>query len=128
MPRERRDLVAGQFVAEEKREFARQLRREMTPAERALWAFLRNRKLAGFKFRRQQVIDGFIADFYCAEAGLVIELDGRVHDNQAEYDANRDRVLAERRLTVLRIPNARIETELVRVLTEIKEACRRLAG
>jgi very-short-patch-repair endonuclease len=128
MPRERRDVVVGQFVAEEKRQFARQLRREMTPAERLLWATLRNRKLAGFKFRRQQVIDGFIADFYCPEVGLVIELDGSVHDHQKEYDANRDRVLAEHRLTVLRIPNARIETELVRVLAEIEGACRRLGG
>jgi very-short-patch-repair endonuclease len=128
MPRERRDVIVGQFVTEEKRQFARQLSREMTPAERLLWAALRNRKLAGFKFRRQQVIDGFIADFYCADVGLVIELDGSVHDDQAEYDANRDRVLAERRLTILRIPNGHIETELVRVLTDIEGACRRLRG
>ena len=124
MPYERRDVVAGQFVKEEKRDFARQLRREMTPAERKLWSALRGRKLTGFKFRRQQVIDGFIADFYCPEVGLVLELDGLIHDAQAEHDAHRDRVLADRRLTVVRIPNRRIEIEFDRVLDEIEAACR----
>jgi very-short-patch-repair endonuclease len=121
-------VVAGQFVTEDKREFARQLRRDMTPAERRVWAAVRNRQIAGFKFRRQQVIDGFIADFYCAEVGLVIELDGAVHRSQAEYDANRDLVLTERRLTVLRVTNERIDTEFEGVLAEILHLCRQLGG
>lgn len=125
MPIERRDVVRGQFVTEDKASFARPLRREMTPAERTLWAVIRGRKLGGFKFRRQQPIDGYIADFFCAEAGLVLELDGAVHADQVEYDAHRDRVIAARRLTVLRIPNDRIQTEFHRVLAEIESACRR---
>ena len=128
MPRERRDVVVGQFVSEEKREFARQLRREMTPQEHALWAAVRGRKLGGFKFRRQQPIDGYVADFYCAETGVVVELDGAVHDDQAEYDTNRDRVIAERRLTVLRFRNDRIDSGLPAVLAEIEAVCRRLVG
>jgi len=128
MPRLRRDVVVGQFVTEDKRQFARQLRREMTPQEAKLWEQVRNRRLGRFKFRRQQVIDGYIADFYCAEAGLVIELDGTVHDDQGEYDANRDRVIAARRLTVVRVPNDRIDNELAAVLSETEELCRRLAG
>jgi len=71
------------------------------------------------KFRRQQIIDGTIADFYCAEAGLVIELDGPIHDTQVAYDGLRDRVLAARGLSVLRIPNQRAECELEMVLAEI---------
>ena len=55
---------------------ARRLRRDMTDAERKLWPRLRNRQLRGLKFRRQMPIGGFIADFACVEAGLVIEVDG----------------------------------------------------
>lgn len=128
MPRERRDVVAGQFVTDDKRQFARQLRHEMTPQEAKVWEAVRGRRLGGFKFRRQQVIDGFIADFYCAEVGVVIELDGAVHDDQAEYDANRDRVLTERRLTVIRVRNERIGHELTAVVREVEALCRRLAG
>jgi very-short-patch-repair endonuclease len=69
-------------------------RREMTPAEKMLWKELRGNKL-GVHFRRQQVIAGFIVDFYCHKAGLVIELDGSVHDEQIEEDAQRDKVLKE---------------------------------
>jgi very-short-patch-repair endonuclease len=89
-----RGVVPGQFVTDEKREIARTLRREMTPQERRVWEAVRGRRLGGFKFRRQQVIDGFIADFYCDRVGVVLELDGRVHEDQAEYDAHRDKVIA----------------------------------
>jgi very-short-patch-repair endonuclease len=120
----RRDIVAGQTVADGKVIRSRELRRDMTPAERALWACLRDRRLAGWKFRRQQVIDGFIADFYCADAGLVVELDGAVHDRQAAADAERDGILMARRLTVLRVRNERVAADLAGVLWEIEEWCR----
>jgi very-short-patch-repair endonuclease len=57
------------------------------------WQHLRANQLNGLHFRRQQIIDGFIADFYCHVARLVIEVDGEIHQQQAEYDAERDRVL-----------------------------------
>jgi very-short-patch-repair endonuclease len=59
---------------------AKVLRKTMTDAEILLWKALRNRRLNGFKFRRQHPIKGFIADFYCHEARLVIEVDGEIHD------------------------------------------------
>ena len=121
---EPRNIVAGQVVSEEKLSFSRQLRQNMTPAESRLWSQLRGRRSVGFKFRRQQIIDGYIADFFCAEAGLVIELDGPIHNEQAEYDRHRDAVLANRKLTILRIPNARVFGELESVLSEIMAACR----
>ena len=127
MPPETRAVTGGQFVTDDKRQFARHLRHEMTPQEAKVWQAVRGRRLGGFKFRRQQVIDGFIADFYCAEVGVVIELDGPVHDDQAEYDANRDRVIAERRITVVRVRNERIDNELAAALREVEEVCRRLA-
>lgn len=74
-------------------EQARQLRREMTPAERVLWDRLRNRRFLGLKFRRQHPLGRFIADFYCAEHRLVIELDGDVHLARREYDQARTNAL-----------------------------------
>ncbi len=59
--------------------FARALRRTATPQEAQLWTYLRDRRLAGLKFHRQHPLLGYIADFYCAERGLVVELDGVVH-------------------------------------------------
>jgi very-short-patch-repair endonuclease len=128
MPHQRREVIPGQFVTEDKRQFARQLRQEMTPQEKKVWQAVRGRRLGGLKFRRQQVIDGYIADFYCDHAGVVLELDGSVHANQVEYDAHRDRVIASRGLLVLRLPNGRIDGEFDRVLAEIVEACRHRVG
>ena len=124
MPRQRRDIVAGQAVSEEKFLFSRYLRREMTPHEHILWEYLRDRRLANLKFRRQQIIDGFIADFYCAETGVVIELDGPIHDSSVKEDNIRDRVIAAHQLLVLRFPNQRIDNELAQVIAEIEEVCR----
>ena len=71
---------------------ARQLRKEMTPAERLLWKLLRNRRLRSWKFRRQKAIGFYIADFYCHELKLIVELDGDVHSSphQSAHDENRD--------------------------------------
>ena len=123
LPDDRSPITSRQFITESKLAFARQLRREMTPQERTLWERLRDRRLSGWKFRRQQLIDGFIADFFCAEVGVVLELDGAVHKLQQEYDAHRDRSFAARLLLVLRITNDRIERELDIVLAEVAEAC-----
>ena len=68
-----RRLTAGQRYA-----FARQLRRQSTPAERHAWTLLRNRGVLGLKFRRQHVLHGFIVDFCCLAKHIVIELDGNV--------------------------------------------------
>jgi very-short-patch-repair endonuclease len=111
-------IVVGRH-AREKRELAWRMRREMTPAETLLWQRLRRSQLEGLHFRRQQVIDGFIADFYCHVAGLVVELDGAVHATSTESDAERDRNLAARGLCILRIPNDRVEQEIEIVLAEL---------
>ena len=91
----------------------------MTADERILWGRLRANRLFGLHFRRQQVIDGFIVDFYCHEAGLVVEVDGAQHDDQREYDAERDRVLTQRGLHVLRISNGAVRANVADVLTRI---------
>src|SRR5437868_14306714 len=70
---------------------ARELRRELTIAERRAWELLRNRRMLNLKFRRQHVVAGFIADFYCAELRLGLETDGPGHERkmQSDYDAAR---------------------------------------
>ena len=88
--------------------FAKQLRKEMTKEERHLWYdFLRTYSV---RFSRQKVLGKYIADFYCAEAKLVIELDGSQHyqDHNMEKDAERTAFLAGYGLTVIRIPNNEI--------------------
>ena len=122
-----RNVVIGQKVEAEKVARAKELRRQMTPAERVLWQHLRRNQLEGFHFRRQQVIEGFIVDFYCHAAGLVVEIDGDVHQQRAEYDEERDRILAARGLRVLRIPNRDVLGNLPDVLNRIATACRSLA-
>jgi very-short-patch-repair endonuclease len=118
-----RNIVIGQKVEGTKVARAKELRREMTPEERTLWQQLRANRLRGLRFRRQQVIDGFIADFYCHAAGLVLELDSSSHDHQADYDAERDRILSARGLRVLRIRNEEIRSQLRGVLQRIAASC-----
>ena len=84
---------------------ARRLRRDMTDAERRLWSRLRNRQLLGLKFRRQMVLEGFIADFACVEARLVIELDGGQHAENVEADRLRSRAIEGAGYLVLRFWN-----------------------
>lgn len=84
---------------------ARQLRRASTDAERHLWRHLRYRNLADYKFRRQYPVAGYIVDFVCLSAMLVIEIDGGQHMDAVEYDAARTRKLEARGFRVLRFWN-----------------------
>lgn len=120
------NIIRGQKIDPKKLERAKELRRNMTPAETKLWAALRRNQLDGFHFRRQQIIDGFIVDFYCHAVGLVVEVDGPVHDEaeQADYDAERDRILAARGLCLLRVRNEEVMQNLGSVLERIRDACR----
>src|SRR5688572_16492351 len=105
------------------REASRELRRRSTPTERQLWAVLRGRRFGGRRFRRQQPIGPYIVDFLCAEARLIIEIDGLIHETQQEYDAERDQLLRERGYHVLRIPVDRVRHDLDGVLCQIEEGC-----
>jgi very-short-patch-repair endonuclease len=104
-------------------ERAREFRSNPTRAERLLWQALRNRKLSGFKFRRQYRLGPFIVDFYCFESRLVLELDGRVHQNQADYDRERSRYLQERGLYAFRIANNEVESDVDKALESILKIC-----
>ncbi|MCW3098873.1 MAG: Very-short-patch-repair endonuclease [Chthonomonadaceae bacterium] len=116
---ENRGIVTGhRWVL--KQDMAKTMRREMTPEESLLWKRLRGNRCGGLHFRRQQVIDGFIADFYCHAVALIVEVDGGVHQQQADYDLARDRVLSRRGLRVIRFSNERIHEDLDQVVAEIQ--------
>jgi very-short-patch-repair endonuclease len=119
-----KNIIVGQKVDDVKVQRAKELRRELTDEEKLLWQYLRKNRLGGFHFRRQQVIQGFIVDFYCHKAGLVVELDGGVHEDQIEYDQERDKVLEGRDLRILRVRNEEIQNNLQEVLARIEAACR----
>jgi very-short-patch-repair endonuclease len=99
---------------------ARAMRQEPTPAEAALWDRLRSRRLDGAKFRAQHPVGRFIFDFYCAQARLVVEVDGGVHDARRERDAERDLVLRSAGYLVLRLTNKEVLGDIERVLAEIR--------
>ena len=100
---------------------AKELRQNMTPTERILWQLLRTNKLAGWHFRRQQIIDGFIVDFYCHAASLIVEVDGGIHETQKEQDAERDAHLVSRGFHVLRVTNYEVNHDIEGVLKKILE-------
>ncbi len=103
--------------------YARENRQKQTEAENLLWFNLRNRKLKGFKFRRQNPIGKFIADFYCHECKLVIELDGGYHlkTEQKDYDNGRTYELEINDLKVIRFSNEDVRVKLSWVLEEISK-------
>lgn len=104
---------------------ARYLRKEKTKAEKILWEELRNRKL-GIKFRRQHPLSQFILDFYAPSINLAIELDGRDHVQNREYDTLRTMYLKTKRVHVIRFWNKEIENNLSLVIGKIKEEIKSL--
>jgi type I restriction enzyme M protein len=107
---------------------ARTLRRQITWAEKKLWACLRNRKLLGLKFRRQQPLGPYILDFFCAEKRLSIEIDGGEHDlpERRERDANRTRYLSSQGIRTIRFWNSQIRENLEAVLARIRTELERI--
>ena len=119
-----KNIVIGQKISTIKKRLSRDLRKRMTPAEKILWNQLRNNKLGGFHFRRQQIIDGIIADFYCHNSSLVVEVDGTAHNHRKEYDEARDNLLGERKLKVIRFNNNQVMDNLDMVLSIILDSCK----
>ncbi len=111
-------IIAHANVDARKLTLARAFRRAPTTAEAAAWRILRNRGLFGMKFRRQQIITGFIVDFYCPSARLALELDGGIHDDPhpRAYDAARRDALASRAVRELRLDNRDVDEQHLREL------------
>ncbi len=100
---------------------ARNLRQRSTDAERLLWRHLRDRQLAGLKFRRQHPLGSFIVDFVCLEHRLVVELDGGQHATRQQADAHREAFLMELGYRILRFWNNEVLGNTESVLEAIVE-------
>jgi very-short-patch-repair endonuclease len=114
--------VGGRAVPGRLTHIARSLRRNATNAERTLWEGLRRTQVAGFRFRRQVVIGGFIADFVAFDARLVVEVDGATHSTDAEIkaDAIRSAAIVADGFTILRFTNDEVYRNLDGVLDTIR--------
>jgi very-short-patch-repair endonuclease len=104
----------------EKMEIAKYLRNNMTHSEKLLWDKLKGKQICGLRFRRQHPIDLFIVDFYCHQVRLVIEVDGEIHDQQAEYDDGRSAEMEKFGIKILRFKNFEVENVIERVISEIE--------
>ena len=100
----------------------KELRNGATPAEKQLWSILQNSNLGGFKFRRQVILNGFIVDFACLEARLVLEVDGATHSTEVEIarDAARSVALRYQGYAILRFANDEVFHNLDGVLETIR--------
>ncbi|HSA34029.1 MAG TPA: endonuclease domain-containing protein [bacterium] len=99
---------------------ARELRRNQTEAEKKLWVELLRDRVFGYKFTRQKPLLHFIADFYCSELLLVIELDGSSHDEKAEYDEERTILLNQLGIQVIRYTNSDVLQNIEGVYADLK--------
>jgi very-short-patch-repair endonuclease len=106
---------------------AREMRHQPAPAEQQLWWKLRDRRLGGFKFRRQQPVGPFVADYYCSECNLIVELDGDTHDGREAYDARRTDWLASNGHAVVCFTNTDVHENLDGVLSALLAECQRRA-
>ena len=100
---------------------ARELRKEVTEAEKIFWEkVLKNKNLVNFKFTRQKPLDHFIVDFYCASLGLAIEIDGEIHNFQKIKDKERDNVLKQKfGLKIIRYKNEEVLESTERVMKDL---------
>jgi len=112
------------------KDVCRMLRRSPTPAERLLWEALRDRRFHGLKVYRQYALfvdwheaeTFFVADFFCFEARLVIEVDGKIHDYRTDHDQLRTFIINQLGIRVLRVRNEEVEDDLEGVLRRLEGA------
>jgi very-short-patch-repair endonuclease len=106
------------------KEICRRFRKNQTKAESNFWNTVRNRQLEGYKIQRQYPINFewnnknkfFIADFYCHEAKLIIEIDGGIHETQKNYDKNRDKIIKLLGYNIIRSQNEEIMKHFIMLL------------
>jgi very-short-patch-repair endonuclease len=104
------------------KELARKLRNDSTLGEVLLWNEIKSKKLYGYDFQRQKPLLNYIADFYCYELALVIEIDGMYHHNSEQYglDVSREKELEENNLTIIRFSEQEVRQDIVNVLRTLK--------
>lgn len=103
-----------------KRKLAASMSRRKTAAEKALWSELNDKQL-GVNFHSQKVILGYIVDFWCPKAALVVEVDGSSHNRRKKYDAHRDAVMRKKSISVMRFTNEEVYNNLAAVVVLIRD-------
>jgi very-short-patch-repair endonuclease len=103
---------------------ARAMRRHPTESERALWYLVRDKRLGGFKFRRQHPMGDVIVDFACLRAGVIVEVDGPVHEESVQADRRKDEWLSQQGFSVLRFTDQDVLERSSDVAERILAACR----
>jgi very-short-patch-repair endonuclease len=101
---------------------ARGLRQRQTQSEAILWEVLRDRQILGYKFRRQRPIGRFVVDFFCADAKLVLEIDGLIHNYQQAADIERQQMIEEQGMRFVRVTADQVKHDLLQVLAIIRTA------
>jgi very-short-patch-repair endonuclease len=114
-------VVRVMDASNKKREYARELRKNQTKSESLLWDRLKKNQL-GMRFRRQEVLHGYIADFYCPKRRLIIEIDGKFHDKAA--DDQRDNHLSWKGYHILRFPSKDVFIKMDSILSTITRELR----
>ncbi|AMJ61205.1 endonuclease domain-containing protein [Bosea sp. PAMC 26642] len=109
-------------MATERQDFARKLRRQSTKPEDILWSLLRAHRLDGLKFQRQVPLLGYTVDFLCFQRKLVVELDGKQHDAECDYDAARAQEIERHGFMVIRFRNELVLNDRDAVVTAIRKA------
>ena len=111
------DITTPKYVID----LARDLRKNMTLSEKILWQKLKNKQIAGFRFRKQHPIYRYVLDFYCFEKMLAVEIDGNAHIGREEYDEFRDEVMISIGIETLRFNDNEVLNNMESVLRRIKE-------
>jgi very-short-patch-repair endonuclease len=116
-------IIKYQKVSQEKIELSRRLRKSMTAAECEFWKMVRGRRMYGLRFRRQQIVDGFIVDFYCNSLCLCVEIDGVIHksEEQIKYDTLRTEALRLHGLKIIRFANEDVLRDKDLIRERLKE-------
>jgi very-short-patch-repair endonuclease len=99
---------------------AKKFRKQATPAEAIFWDLVKSNRSRGLHFRRQQIIDGFIADFYCDKIKLVFEIDGGIHETQRDYDKERERVIRTHDIRIIRFSNNEVLYTVAAVIQKLE--------
>ena len=115
-------LIRQQRIKNNKLLLAKDFRQHMTYGERCFWNMVRKNQINGLRFRRQQIIHGFIADFYCNQINLVVEIDGGIHEQQKDYDELRTKIINQHYIKVIRFTNEEVIDKSDWVLQKLKEA------
>jgi very-short-patch-repair endonuclease len=101
-------------------DLAKMLRNNMTFHEKLLWEKLKGKQICGVRFRRQHPINFFVADFYCHEVKLVVEVDGEIHKDKIDYDDGRSAEMEKFGIEVIRFTNYEVENSMEKVTDKIE--------